>query len=105
MLLVVYFFCFDVQRTAYQLNKCHWGIVASTEATLQNTKVTTRTLIVTGAKLIKQLGYRCVVAQAGKRQTTIRYRIYFGERDQRLRYTTKLFGFRQRCFNQLMTNQ
>ena len=51
----VHFFCFDVQRTTNQLYKCHGGIVAGTEATLQDTKVTTRTLVVTGTKLIERI--------------------------------------------------
>ena len=53
--------CPEDGRPALQ---CHRGIVASTETALQNTKVTTRTLAVTGAQLIKQLGYRSIATQA-----------------------------------------
>src|SRR5690554_2358301 len=103
--VVVHLFSFDVQRTTDQLDECHRSIVASTETALQNTKVTTRTLAITGAQLIKQLGYRSIATQARERQTTICYRIILCERDQRLSYPTELFSFRERRFDQLVLNQ
>src|SRR5690606_39517122 len=98
--VVVHLFSFDVQRTTDQLNKCHRGIVASAETTLQHTKITTRSLVVTGAQLIEELGYRCIATQARERETTICYRTILDERDQLLSDRTTVVRFLERRFDE-----
>ena len=58
-------------RAVDQLDVRHRRIVARTEAALEDTQIAAGTLAVTRAQFDKQLAHSLLVAQTGKRQTTV----------------------------------
>ncbi|EKH65275.1 hypothetical protein ECPA23_4463, partial [Escherichia coli PA23] len=80
-------------------------VVACTEATLQNTSVTTGTARETRAQFVKQFCHDLVITSTGECQTTISNAISLGKSNQRLNYAAQLFRFRQSRLDDFMTNQ
>ena len=91
--------------TIHQLNIGHRCLIASTVAALENTDVTTRTLLVPWAQLGEQLAHCRLAASPVESQAAVSHTVILGKGDQRLSIAAQLLGLGQGGLDQFMLNQ
>ena len=102
-------FAFDpapaTQWTINQLHVGHRRIVALPVSTFQDPQVSTRSVLIVGAKVIEQFSNDLSIPQSGKCPAAICHTRVFGQGDERFRHSSQLFGLGQGRTNLLVFEQ